>query len=219
MDPSVISRTATDQDLEAVTETLTLAFADDPVWGGWAFPDRSRADAQRRIIFGLWLESVLRLGWIRVTPTCEAVAAWVPPGQVEITADEKQRIASAAERLLGDHAGVFQEGADLFEATHPKKPHYYLGLLGTRPDHRGKGLGMALLRENLARIDTEAMPAYLESTNPVNLFRYERLGFARVGGFTLPGGPTVDTMWREAPLARTHGRAGQSTPERSPLSG
>jgi hypothetical protein len=43
------------------------------------------------------------------------------------------------------------------------------------------------------------MPAYLESTNPANLPRYERLGFVRVGAFTLPGGgPTVDTMWRAA---------------------
>lgn len=195
---SVISRQATIQDLEAITETLTLAFADDPVWGGWAFPDRRRAGEHRRVIFGLWLESVLRRGWVRVTPGCEAVAAWVPPGQIEMSDEERKRFALVAEKLLGDHAAVFLKGGDLFEASHPKTPHYYLGLLGTHTDHRGKGLGMELLRENLAHIDAEGMPAYLESTNPVNLFRYERLGFARIGAFTLPGGPTVDSMWREA---------------------
>ena len=58
---------------------------------------------------------------------------------------------------------------------------------------------MALLAENLARIDEEAMPAYLESSNPDNDKRYERLGFRRVGEFSTPDGScTVATMWREA---------------------
>jgi predicted GNAT family acetyltransferase len=77
-------------------------------------------------------------------------------------------------------------------------PHYYLSLLGTHDDHRGKGTGMALLRENLARIDAEGAPAYLESTNPANLARYESVGFVRLGEFAAPeGGPTVTTMWRD----------------------
>jgi ribosomal protein S18 acetylase RimI-like enzyme len=30
-------------------------------------------------------------------------------------------------------------------AFHPREPpHYYLTLLGTHPDHRGKGIGMRL---------------------------------------------------------------------------
>ena len=57
---------------------------------------------------------------------------------------------------------------------------------------------MALLADNLARIDAEGRPCYLESTNPVNLDRYRSVGFADHGEFSLPdGGPTVTTMWRE----------------------
>jgi hypothetical protein len=42
------------------------------------------------------------------------------------------------------------------------------------------------------------MPAYLESSNPSNDHRYERLGFVRVGEFAAPaGGPTVACMWRD----------------------
>jgi hypothetical protein len=42
------------------------------------------------------------------------------------------------------------------------------------------------------------MPAYLESTNPENDKRYERLGFVRRGEFSTPDGQhTVTTMWRE----------------------
>lgn len=87
-----------------------------------------------------------------------------------------------------------------FDASHPTgDPHYYLSLLGTHPDCRGLGLGMALLAENLAKIDEEAMPAYLESSNPENVKRYERLGFRRVGEFSTPDGSRiVASMWREA---------------------
>jgi predicted GNAT family acetyltransferase len=57
---------------------------------------------------------------------------------------------------------------------------------------------MRLLAENLARIDAEGMPAYLESSNPVNDRRYEGVGFERVGEFSTPDGAhTVTTMWRE----------------------
>jgi GNAT superfamily N-acetyltransferase len=199
MQPFTAGRQATDRDLDAITETLTLAFADDPVWGRWAFPESARAAEQRRAYFRLCLECALRHRWVRVTKRCEAVASWIPPGRVELTENDERRLATLAGEMLGDHARVFLQGTDLFSASHPnERPHYYLSLLGTRDDHRGKGLGMALLRESLALIDAEGMPAYLESTNPANLFRYERLGFVRVGAFTLPGGgPTVDTMWRE----------------------
>ena len=58
---------------------------------------------------------------------------------------------------------------------------------------------MAMLAENLERIDGEGMPAYLESSNPANNHRYERLGFRAIGEFHPPGGNTpVTTIWRNA---------------------
>jgi len=58
---------------------------------------------------------------------------------------------------------------------------------------------MALLGKNLARIDEEAMPAYLESSNPANNCRYQRHAFEQIGEFYPPGGKIpVTTMWRGA---------------------
>jgi ribosomal protein S18 acetylase RimI-like enzyme len=84
--------------------------------------------------------------------------------------------------------------------AHPREePHYYLSLLGTHRARAGRGLGIALLAENLARIDGERMPAYLESSNPGNNHRYERFGFQTIGEFYPPAGNTpVTTMWRNA---------------------
>ena len=56
---------------------------------------------------------------------------------------------------------------------------------------------MGLLAANLTRIDAESMPAYLESSNPANDARYERLGFEPRTKFSTPDGRhTVTTMWR-----------------------
>ena len=103
------------------------------------------------------------------------------------------------EELVGDGAGEVKELFDLFEAARPHdSPHYYLTLLGTHPSHAGQGIGMALLEENLARIDREWMPAYLESSNPANNHRYQRYGFEKIGEFYPPGSDTpITTMWRE----------------------
>lgn len=199
---AVVSRPATIEDLELATAVMTVAFADDPVWGQWAFPDPDpeRRRDQRRAWWRFNLQSALRYPWLRLTAGGEAAALWIPPGGEELTRPEEGRVPTLLTALVGDHADVFLEGLELFDASHPRRePHYYLSLLGTHADHRGHGFGIALLAENLRLIDAEHMPAYLESSNPGNVFRYERLGFRTVGGFTLPaGGPSVDTMWRAA---------------------
>ena len=195
----VPTRAATLDDLEAVTDTLTLAFEDDPVWGGWAFPDidRDRAREQRRAFWAYLVRSGLRFPWVRLTLGGETAALWQPLGEPELTTDEEEGLEAFIRELIGDHADVFMEGLAAFEEATPEEPHYHLDLLGTHPAHRGKGIGMAMVETDLRRVDAEGAPTYLESTNPANVARYERAGFRRIGSFTLPRGPVVDTMWRE----------------------
>jgi hypothetical protein len=65
------------------------------------------------------------------------------------------------------------------------------------PNHCGEGKGMGLLAANLAQIDEQGFPAYLESSNRANDYRYERLWSVHVGEFETPrGGPTVAWMCR-----------------------
>ena len=191
-----------ERDLAAATAVMTTAFAHDPVWGGWAFPlsDAAARDAARAAYWRLMLKSGMRYPWLRLSGGDEAAALWIPPGGEELTSAEVGRLGTLLRGLVGEHAASFLEGLALFDAAHPHdEPHYYLSLLGTHDACRGRGIGMALLKENLGLIDRERMPCYLESTNPANLRRYESVGFAKTGEFTLPGGgPTVDTLWRPA---------------------
>jgi len=193
------ARIATEADLEPATELLTAAFAGDPVWG-WAFPDRVDLAAWWRFN----VSSALRFPWVWVLGDFAAVAIWIPPGESELTAAEEAEVEPMIDDLARSRAAEVLDLLGRFESAHPDQPaHYYLSLLGTDPARRGHGYGMALLERNLAMIDAEGMPAYLESSNSANDARYERRGFRRVGEFHRPDGRvTVATMWRAAPADR-----------------
>lgn len=186
-------RVASEHDLDGITATLTAAFEADPLWG-WAFPHKGLAELWR-----LFVSSALRYPWVWVAGDYAAASVWIPPGGIELTEAEEASLAPRLDELVGSRASEVLSLFERLDHTHPDEPpHYYLSLLGSHPDHRGKGLGMALLAENLAMIDSERMPAYLESSNPENDSRYERLGFVRAGEFQRPDGRlTCSTMWRE----------------------
>ena len=192
-------RAAAPDDVPAVAACLTSAFHDDPVWGLWAFPERtSRAQRLYEFMRAFALAGV-RYPWVRMTDNAEAVALWLPPGEPEMTSEEGRAFEQLLTALLGSRAREVQALFERFDEQHPQdEPHYYLSLWATHRDHAGRGLGTALIHDNLARIDAERMPAYLESTNPANLPRYETLGFRRRGEFGPEGGPVITTMWRDA---------------------
>jgi GNAT superfamily N-acetyltransferase len=127
-----------------------------------------------------------------------AAALWIPPGEPELSREDEQRVEPLLRERVGAHADAVLELLDRFEAHHPRdQPHFYLSLLGTHPEHRGQGKGMGLLAATLAAIDELSVPAYLESSNPGNDQRYERLGFAQIDEFAAAGGgPTIACMWR-----------------------
>jgi GNAT superfamily N-acetyltransferase len=197
-------RVATASDLDGVAGTLAAAFEQDPVWR-WALPDR---DA----LFEWWrflVAGALRYPHVWVEGDYAAVAVWIPPGGTELTAEEEERAEPLLRELIGDRTAEVLTMLEQFDAVQPREePHYYLSLLGVQTDHRGQGLGMALVADNLATMDVQGIPAYLESTNPAaNRRRYERAGFARIDEFTTPGGQTVEAMWREPGRSRAIGKS------------
>jgi len=198
-DATLRVRPATPDDAVALTETISLAFHDDPTWS-WAFSDPEDRYQQYGVFWRFMIEGALRYPWVLMTESCEAAAVWIPPGGTELDDEAEARLGSLLEELLGERAADVLELFARFDAAHPRgEPHYYLSLLGTHPAHAGRGLGMALLAECLARIDEERMPAYLESSNPANNHRYERFGFRAIGEFYPPRSDVpITSMWRDA---------------------
>jgi GNAT superfamily N-acetyltransferase len=124
----------------------------------------------------------------------------VPPGGDELPPAGVEALdVFLDEQLDAASVGAMHTLYERFEASRaPLEPHYYLSLLATHPDHRGRGIGQALLAANLAAWDDAGVPAYLESTNPANDHRYERAGFRSIGGFETVIDPAwVNAMWRD----------------------
>ena len=193
-------RIATLDDLPALTGVMTTAFIADPTWGPYSFPDDARREQQSSAFWEQGLRAALRFPWTLVTPGCEAAAVWIPPGEPEMTPGQEREMEALTEQMLGaGQAAVVMDIFTRLEAVHPHDPpHFYLSLLGTHRDHRGGGIGMALLAETLGLIDAEGTPTYLESTNPANDARYMRHGYRPVERVTLANGHRITTMWRDA---------------------
>jgi len=199
MDTQRTARRATSADLELATEIIALAFAEDPLWS-WALARSDGRIDHHRAFWRLFLEGALRYSSSWITEAGGATSVWIPPGGNEMTTEQEKRLEDLALEHLGSRADTYFEVLEQFEAAHPRnEDHYYLSLLGTHPNQRGQGIGMWLLEHDLEIVDAEHAPAYLESSNPANNQRYERVGFEPIGQFSAPSnGPVVTTMWRAA---------------------
>ena len=193
------ARMATSGELDAVTETITLAFATDPVWSVALARADGRVDHHRR--YWRWfVEAAADQEGVWLVDGGAAVSVWVPPNGAELSDAALAEVEQYVLDELGPGgAAEMHELFERFEANHPaNEPHAYLSLLATHPDHRGRGVGQGLLAEVLGTWDAAGVPAYLESTNPANDHRYERAGFRRVGGFTaVRDAAPISTMWRK----------------------
>jgi GNAT superfamily N-acetyltransferase len=190
-----------------VTDTITLSFAGDPVWGPALAPPDGGTD-HLGAYWHRFVASSQEQGGLWLLDDGAAVAVWIPPGGQEL--DDPGLVTLDAFNLatLGpDRASELHELYDRFEANHPTgEPHAYLSLLATHPDHRGRGVGQRLLAEILRNWDALGVPSYLESTNPANDHRYERAGFRRIGGFTaVRDDALISTMWRPVGGATAYG--------------
>jgi len=196
--PQRVGRTAAREDIAAVAACLASAFYDDPLWGHWVFPDERRRTGKLLRFMTLMAELGFDQMWIDMTAAAEAITVWTPPGASYGTPEQEPRVTALFEELFGDRAAEIHALFAQFEQHTPRGRFYHLEWWATHREYAGKGLGAALLREDLERIDRERLPAYLESTNPTNLGRYEGFGFEPLSEFAPPGGPTITTMWREA---------------------
>lgn len=190
-------RVATAADAGGIARTLALAFENDPLWS-WALPGAGRVERLERL-WRLYIDNALRYPWTFTTENYEATCAWIPPGGTELSPEGEAELEPLVSELTGGEPGPVLAVCEAFDGAHPPSPpHYYLTLLGTHPQSRGRGLGMAMIREVLERIDAEHMPAYLESSLPANDRRYASVGFVRTGEVSAPGSPPATTMWRAA---------------------
>lgn len=183
---------------EILTDVLADSFSQDPVMN-WVIP----ATHLYPDFFHLIIRQIfLPRGIVHVESTERGAGLWLPPGEKFDVPPGLEIVRLMARLLLSKGPRPLMripQQAKLFEKHHPAKPHYHLVFVGCRQQAQGQGVGSALLKAGTRVCDEQHMPAYLESSNELNVPLYQRHGFEIVGQEILPGGgPKAWFMWREA---------------------
>lgn len=64
------------------------------------------------------------------------------------------------EQVAQEYTPRALELLNLMGAKHPTEDHFYLYVLGTKPQFQGRGIGSALMQPVLEECDRRAIPAY-----------------------------------------------------------
>jgi hypothetical protein len=124
------------RNLAHVTDTLALAFYDDPVLM-WIVDDGSRREQLLPAFFGAVAESYLGYDETYVVNEGVSAAVWAPPG-----AEDDEDLPAVLGESVEEYAPRLFEVLGLMEAKHPVEPLFYLFLLGTRPGWQGRRAGV-----------------------------------------------------------------------------
>ena len=190
--------------IEPVAITVAASFADDPIWK-WIY------DLDDTIP----LETAIVLARMLVAGSCPAdeihsisdhgaVALWTAPIGSTSEENEALRESQTASHFgafaaqLGDRVAITGKLSAAMKEHRPTEPHWYLGILGTHPDHQNKGLGSKVLQAMQAKADHLGIPTFLESSNPRNYGFYQRHGYVEREVLTVEDSPPLLGFWRDA---------------------
>jgi GNAT superfamily N-acetyltransferase len=198
-------RLAEAEDVGGMAEALALTFDDDPVMR-WLFGEEPpRPGKYLRPFFAHEGRRHLKHRQVYTLDGHAGAAYWDPPGHWKTSTIGMVPLAPVMIRGMGRRVVNALRGLGEMEKAHSRHPdHYYLAVLGTRPDRQGAGIGGSLMAPVLGTCDAAGLGAYLESSKESNIPYYRRHGFEVVGEVIFPGGgPTIWPMWRDPQSAAT----------------
>lgn len=196
--PTTVIRQLRDDELHAASAVLARGMRDNPNHSA-AFGD----DPQRRLrslrrmfsaLFGVMRtqERICAVdgenaGGVSVGHhgRIVGVAAMAAPGTCRPTVVQKARVAA---RLATVGAGPLARvitWQNVWREHDPDQPHSHFGPLAVDAQLQGRGIGSALMREYVRRLDTAGHIGYLETDKPDNVAFYERHGFTVTGRATV----------------------------------
>jgi ribosomal protein S18 acetylase RimI-like enzyme len=176
---------ATPAERGRVVGSLVAAFTGDPVLR-YLFPDDGSYPRYAAAFFGHLFDKRVHQGTIWTVGRGASVAMWDAPAAEHRPADDSlaAQLPAAAMARVNAYDGAVR-------AALPTTPFWYLGVLGTHPDHAGRRWGHAVMAAGLRRAAADGLPAVLETSNPANVEVYRRAGWEVV--LFVAAGPL--TIW------------------------
>jgi GNAT superfamily N-acetyltransferase len=172
-----VIRLARPDDAPRLDDVLADSFFDDPI-SIHLLPDASRRRDRLRLGMGHVMRSYIASNGAWTNDDLEGVALWAKPGDPKPSAMQQVKDLPTFARSFGRHLPRAMRAFGSAERRRPDDDHWFLEIIGVRPDRQGQGVGSALLRAALTEIDGAGLPAFLVTSNPSNLPFYEQLGFA-----------------------------------------
>ena len=185
-------RIATAADAPAAARTLSQAFEDYP-WTNWTVAADNRADRIRRVQELCLIHVAIPFGVVLVNGAHTAVLAATKPG-----ASEK-----ISHQVWGDISAAMGNSPSQdfpLELPDPElEDSWSLATIGVSPEAQGQGLGTRIIKHFLQTLDDASqspVPIHLETSDPLNVKLYERLGFRVYATTASSNTPTVWSMQR-----------------------
>lgn len=187
MEPPEIT-VASPADRERAVGSLVAAFVRDPVLR-YLFPDAVSYPRCAAAFFGYLFDKRVGRQSIWTVGGGVSVAIWEPPtgaGDGPSDEDDGPRGDALAADLPADALARVRAYDEALRAALPAAPFWYLGVLGTHPDHAGRRFGHAVMSAGLRRAAADGLPAVLETSNRGNVEVYRRAGWEVVGTVSRP---------------------------------
>jgi GNAT superfamily N-acetyltransferase len=189
-------RTATSEDIDALSATVAAAFASEAGWGYMLGP--GNVDGMRAFARALLIPQVRR-GTVWVTDDCLSLAMWQRRTTDSPLDEDHASIWAECRAKIGEEAWQRIATYDAtVDASAPTRPYWYLEVLASHPDVQGHGRATALLQPGLEIADANGWDCWLETSVLANKNYYEARGFTESREFVVPGGPT--TWWMRRPF-------------------
>ncbi len=187
------------EDISCLKKVLARAFDKEPFINWFVRDDMHRGEGIYRLFDTYFHCFSMPYGEIYTTTDRRGAALWSPPGKWKLDFLRQLILLPNIIRTTGVWSLLSRMwGIQKIEENHPKRPHYYLQILGVDPPFQRKGIGSALLKPVLDICTKKGIPAYLETSIEQNLPFFEKHGFRVEKTIKLPAnGPTFWLMWRE----------------------
>jgi ribosomal protein S18 acetylase RimI-like enzyme len=152
--------------------SLVAAFAADPVLR-YLFPDDATYPRYAAAFFGHLFDKRVHQQTIWTIEHGASVAMWDAPATEGGTPLDD----ALSGQLPVDALARVNAYNEAVHAALPATPFWYLGVLGTDPEHAGRRWGRAVMAAGLRLAAADGLPAVLETGNPGNVEVYRRAGW------------------------------------------
>jgi ribosomal protein S18 acetylase RimI-like enzyme len=194
---SRVVRAASAADRDRILDICTAAFVTEPAFGHF-FRDAYDSHARDFLAFLLDLRLVGGLVYVEeVDGRVMAASLWDPPGGATLPKAVQDSMWDAtAATFPADAVARLDSYEERVHGGAPDSEHYYLGVLASDPEARGRGHGAAVLRPGLQKADAAGMLSYLETGTESNLGFYARFGFDVTSELDLDDGTRIWCLTR-----------------------